>query len=389
MTRDQEELEALRELLPVPGERDFPAGRREQRADHLMGAWLQLSREAGNTPRPGAAPAAPGRRPLRMPMPMPMPLSLARGRMPLVGAVALTAVLTLVITLLLPGTGGGTAVAATPKPLVYHQDGRPEDASRELEAIAARAAAGPEVPAGGTEHFRYREWSLSTAVGRAGTASAVVESQYQKWITDDGAGRIYSRRGAPAFHDNEARETWRAAGLPTGPSAPHRSDSRPGGLRMWDGRPPADPEALADWLAEDHPRDNGPAEVLTAITDLERERVLRPAERAAVLRVLAGVPGLVYEGSTTDRAGRRGKAFALHNTLGGLPNRWTLVLDPVTGKILGEEVTLTESAGELRVPVPSVISYTVHLEAVHRPLPERAPKGYENARQSTEARPPA
>lgn len=46
------------------------------------------------------------------------------------------------------------------------------------------------------------------------------------------------------------------------------------------------------------------------ITDLVKERVLGAPERAAVLRVLATVPGLEYQGTTTNRAGRNGKTFS-------------------------------------------------------------------------------
>ncbi|WP_203888102.1 RNA polymerase sigma factor [Planotetraspora kaengkrachanensis] len=83
------------------------------------------------------------------------------------------------------------------------------------------------------------------------------------------------------------------------------------------------------------------------------------------------VPGLRYEGTTTDRAGRTGRAFSLDSDHGGLPNRKTLIVDPADGRIVDEEETLTETAGRLGVPIPSVISYTVYLEADTRPAPGR------------------
>ncbi|GAA3373673.1 hypothetical protein GCM10020367_34520 [Streptomyces sannanensis] len=45
MNRDQDDdMQALRRMLPVPAERDFPAGRQPQREEHLMNSWLTMSR---------------------------------------------------------------------------------------------------------------------------------------------------------------------------------------------------------------------------------------------------------------------------------------------------------------------------------------------------------
>jgi hypothetical protein len=45
-----DDLQALRRMLPVPAERDFPPGRRHQHEEHLMTSWLHLSRRPA-TPR--------------------------------------------------------------------------------------------------------------------------------------------------------------------------------------------------------------------------------------------------------------------------------------------------------------------------------------------------
>jgi hypothetical protein len=60
---------------------------------------------------------------------------------------------------------------------------------------------------------------------------------------------------------------------------------------------------------------------------------------------------------------KAGDCGHLDSDLGGLPNRRTIVLDGATGEALGWEQTLTEDAGLLSVPVPSVISYSVLVEA--------------------------
>ncbi|MFF3062258.1 hypothetical protein [Streptomyces sp. NPDC057909] len=54
MTRDQDDdLQTLRRMLPMPAERDFPTGRRHQREEHLMTSWLTMSRRNDKRRSPG------------------------------------------------------------------------------------------------------------------------------------------------------------------------------------------------------------------------------------------------------------------------------------------------------------------------------------------------
>ncbi|GLW53662.1 hypothetical protein Kpho01_16730 [Kitasatospora phosalacinea] len=100
-----------------------------------------------------------------------------------------------------------------------------------------------------------------------------------------------------------------------------------------------------------------------ALRGLLRAQVLAPGQRAAVLRLVAALPGLSYDGSVTDRAGRPGGAFSAESNGSGLPARCTFVMDRDSGRILGDEEMLTTRAGALNVPVPSVISYAAYLSA--------------------------
>ena len=63
-------------------------------------------------------------------------------------------------------------------------------------------------------------------------------------------------------------------------------------------------------------------------------------------------------GTTKDRLGRAGWAFAMDHDHGGLPVRTTLIISPQSGRIMAEEEMLTTSAGRLNVAIPAVISYT-------------------------------
>lgn len=84
-----------------------------------------------------------------------------------------------------------------------------------------------------------------------------------------------------------------------------------------------------------------------------------PEVRAALLTVLAGQRDIRAEGSVTDRDGRPGVAFSLLDN-SGLPDKTTYIFDRRTGVLLDIETMLTETAGKLNVPIPSVISYEVY-----------------------------
>jgi hypothetical protein len=137
--------------------------------------------------------------------------------------------------------------------------------------------------------------------------------------------------------------------------------------RSW--RPGSPLTSAATRLSVGHPVENGPAETVVAVTDLARERVLTPAERAAVLRVVAALPGLTYRGEVADRAGRPGEAFSIDSAYSGLMTRYTLIVDPRGGGLLGFEEMLTRSAGKLNVAIPSVIGYESYLVADHAAMP--------------------
>jgi hypothetical protein len=263
-------------------------------------------------------------------------------------AAGLAVVLALAAAVL--GTGvfrdTGSAYAATPPPLTYTPDGR--DAAGTLRRIAARAAQAPDTTGDG--RYAYREtrgWNLFTEVhdGERVT-SEVVESHTRTWTAPDGSGhtvRTYQPPGEPRWSDEST----------PGPSA-----------LMWPlGSLSADDATLARQLERGHPVENGPAERLVAIGDAYGAMPIPPAVRAAVLRYLADTPGLTLTGRVTDRAGREGLAVSVDSDYSGLPTRYTFIIDPRDGRLLGSEDTLTTSAGKLNVPVPSVIGYTVFLDS--------------------------
>jgi hypothetical protein len=95
--------------------------------------------------------------------------------------------------------------------------------------------------------------------------------------------------------------------------------------------------------------------------DLEREAIPSPAVRAALLTLLADEKDIKADGQVIDRSGRRGIGFSVLTDGGGLLTKRTLIFDPATGSVLGEEEMLTETAGKMNLPSPSVIEYKCFL----------------------------
>nr|BFE77818.1 hypothetical protein GCM10020093_004190 [Planobispora longispora] len=254
------------------------------------------------------------------------------------------------------------AHAATPAPLAYAgAGGRP--VREALLEIAERAARLPDdTGAGRYLYTRTRGWHLGSAVNGRSVRSAVVPVVTERWTAPDAPGRVRTVTSSPEFPSEESLAAWAAEGRPG--LRPQVSDETLDLRPRWNPDDLApDPEALGAALGWGGPPEAGEAELLMTIADLYREQPVRPAVRGAALRLLSGLTGLRYEGTVTDRAGRAGVAVSLDSDHGGLPNRHTLIFDGRTGVLLGEERTLTVTAGELDVPVPSVISYTLFMDA--------------------------
>lgn len=262
-------------------------------------------------------------------------------------AAAVVALVALIALVAVPGLRGGVAYAATPQPLTYQPTG--EDAATLLRQIAAHTAALPDdTGTGRYSRIDTRAWSLSTRIDGQQVTSTVVPEQTTRWVAADGSGRVIT-----------------TATLPGGQHVHHDQMLGAGGSAlMWPLRSLSPDDAtLARQLADGHPAANGPAERFIAVQDAALQMPMRPAVRAALLRYLAATPGITNSGTTVDRDGRAGLAVSVDSAYSGLPTRYTLVIDPATGRLLDAEQTLTTTSGRLNVPVPSVIGYTLLLDA--------------------------
>jgi hypothetical protein len=100
------------------------------------------------------------------------------------------------------------------------------------------------------------------------------------------------------------------------------------------------------------------AEFFTAIGDLYREQQPSSALRAALFQLLAERTDVMLLGTVQDRRGRTVVALAVDSDRSGLPTRYIQMYDPSDGRLLASEDILTEHAGKLLVPIPSVIQYS-------------------------------
>ncbi|MFD7639129.1 CU044_5270 family protein [Kitasatospora sp. NPDC059795] len=242
---------------------------------------------------------------------------------------------------LLPGGTTGNAQAATPPPLHYRAPATTNPAPQLLEDIAQHTATLSE-PDGPDTVLEWREWNLFTRIDGDTATSRVVTETHKALLHPDGSGT-----DVRAFEGEKPRTQQLHRGLYPDPL-------------------PTDPAALRETLRRSTPAVDNPSGAAEAIRSVLRAQALDPAQRAALLRLIAAIPGLRHDGTVVDRAGRPGEAFSAESAGSGLPTRYTFIVDPTTGRVLGDEAMLTTSAGKLNVPVPSVIGYTAYLAAYRK-----------------------
>ncbi|RKN38655.1 CU044_5270 family protein [Micromonospora endolithica] len=263
------------------------------------------------------------------------------------------------------------AFAATPAILNYGPPATAEPASARLQRLAALAAAQPvpQRPAGTVEYLESANWFLNSSISGGRTTSAVVPQQWRSWRTDEDAGRMVKKDLPPTFRTDADRREWQRQGGRIGSSEEVRDSATGGFYSRFQGPVPTDAGVLRQWLTAGASAHEAPVQYLEDVAELAGVRLLNPAQRAAVLQLLADLPGVTVSGSVTDRAGRPGEAFSIVSDVHGLPAQYTVIVDSGTGALLGYEEMLTTTAGKLNVTVPAVISYRSYLVAEYAAMP--------------------
>jgi len=295
--------------------------------------------------------------------------------------IALTAAAAAALVLGLVGLPGGTspayAYAATPPMLALHPTGR--SAGALLHTLAGRAALAPaSAGTGPYDYLQIQSWSLNSAVASHQATSTIVPELTQLWSAPDGSGRLSIVPGTATLSHGALTVHQDGAG----------QDLRPGSVGV--ARTPrtdpttlsAAPKVLAKQLLvnsgglsydPDTANDPVPLQLLRNVLALHQQQVLSPKVNAALLQVLAAIPGIREQGTVTDRVGRPGVAVSLDTTW-GRPYRYILVFDQTSGALLDHEqiATTIYRAGQpepLHVHIPAVVQYMAYLTSRHTTTP--------------------
>lgn len=280
-------------------------------------------------------------------------------------AAVIAAILSLAVVIVAHISSRQGALAATPTPLAYHTSAGDRSGRVLLLDLAAVAAKQPGEPANHAVYAYVKRagWYLDTRVAGASSSSTVTATETESWTAADGSGREVTRRaGGDRSHVSATTQ---------GPVMDQLD------LRANEDEPliplSTNPSVLAQQLDTGHPRRIGPVERFVAFTDLANQQPIPAHVESAILRLLARSPGLIDSGVVTDRAGRPGVAVSLDSSYSGVLTRYTLILDPRTGGLLGEEETLIGNPRKLDVRSPAVLSYTVFLASGYVDTPTSEP----------------
>ncbi len=271
-------------------------------------------------------------------------------RRPLAAAAAVAVLATAGVGLYEARRPSPDSLQATPALLAFNRPTKYMNARQVLLRAAMRAKLQRNTLGQGKyQYVETRSWSLDSAISGQAIDSKVISLITQQWISANGSGRLRQSLLEPNGSSSQISN----------------NTYGPGGLSLiWKpGTLSSRPEILRSQLKVGHPARLGPAEVMTAAEDLYSEQPLSPAVRAAILQVIGALPGLRYDGTVTDRAGRHGIAVSLDAAFSGLPTRYVMIFSPASGQLLDAEQILTKTAGRLHVAIPSVIAYTVYLSA--------------------------
>lgn len=241
--------------------------------------------------------------------------------------------------------GGETATAATL-------------ALREAAAVA-RTQPPPEQPGRGEYlYVKSVDAYLGTNVYRTNRAfSALVPHIREVWLGPDG-GQLRVRSGEARFLSERDRQTWIELGRPKlGETQDRMALDAARRLDL-----PADPDAL--WERLQRGAEEGGSsrhdQMFTLVGDSLRETSATPAQRAALYEVAARIPGVELLGRVADRAGRPGLAVARVDEANRI--RHTLIFDPGTSELLGEEQAVV-AGNAFGYAAGTVIGYATYVES--------------------------
>ena len=328
--RGEQEISELTRLLPVPDERDLPAGRQQILKEHLMTELRQL--DPMNRP-----PASDYRRK------RPRGLAAVAGAGVLAVAVAATAFV------------AGQAMSAHPKS--SPQSSGPARAGGSAAAVLlakiADAAASQPTPTVRDSEFMYIRSAVAyeedTIVNGRETSTMEKPHERQVWLpvadlcvtgllTEDGSSTPLSP--FPVVNGKVEYPPAAKAGRPSQPGAPGLNFTCPSEGYLGDATYrllqslPTSPHALLNYLKTGKKWTND--DPATEIGDLIREAIIPPAVAAALYRVAALLPGAIVVPDATNAVGQHGIGIAWASTDAAHEYRTEWIFNQTSLQYIGE-----------------------------------------------------
>ncbi|MEV1157806.1 CU044_5270 family protein [Micromonospora chokoriensis] len=217
-------------------------------------------------------------------------------------------------------------------PVAYQFDANPPPAGPQLRMLADKIKdAAYDHQSGRYMYHHTKVWGDPVMTSADGRHHVAYASETKLWRATDGTGNQASIQLEPQYPDQESRDYWQreSIGRPaaTGTPAPSVIPLPPMEIRPL----PADTSELRELLKVEY----GPGAASKEVSTLYGQYVVPRAIRAAVLRVLADVPGFRWRGQVTDRAGRHGVAVTFDDREHDAQS--LLIFDPKTGELLADE----------------------------------------------------
>jgi hypothetical protein len=239
------------------------------------------------------------------------------------------------------GTPNGTGPVL--RPIAYQYETDPPPARNYLRTLAGRlAATGYDSHTGRYAYHDYKDWGGMQETSAGGFTMSFVEER-RVWVAPDGSGRIRTTLLPPEFPDAASQRYYqqKLGNRPLAqPGRPY--DDLPAGM-AGPGQPLTSDRAE---LAQELHVDQGGGATAKTIMDKYQVYIVPRAARAQILDILADMPGFVWRGQVTDRAGRAGVAISFDDPQHDQQS--ILIFAPDTGELYAHEVV---SIRERRVSV--------------------------------------
>ncbi|MEU5939490.1 CU044_5270 family protein [Micromonospora sp. NPDC047548] len=227
-----------------------------------------------------------------------------------------------------PGVEPGVVLV----PVAYQLNSNASAARPHLRALAGKLIdAEYDNHSGRYTYHHTKVWGDPVMTSADGRHHVAFADETKVWQAADGSGNQVTTQLEPQFPDQESRNYWQRE-LKAGPAVSTTPAPASVPLPPLDRAPlPSDRVQLSELLKARYGAGAASKEVSTVYG-----RYIVPRQtRAEILRVLADVPGFLWRGQVTDRAGRKGVAVTFDDREHDAQS--LLIFDPNTGELLAHE----------------------------------------------------